>query len=97
HSIDFTNYPVDDYSVFFMRPGQVHQLTLQQGSEGYLIQFNREFYAPKEETVNFVLRKVSNKNYCSLSVENFRKFSSQLSFIFEEYTQKKDRYKEAIK
>src|SRR5690349_18989798 len=49
HSIDFTNYPVDDYSVFFMRPGQVHQLTLKQGSKGYLIQFNREFYTPKEE------------------------------------------------
>ena len=96
HSIDFINYPVSDYSVFFMRPGQVHQLTLKQGSKGYLIQFNREFYAPKEEPVNFVLRKVSYKNYCPLSSEKFRKIFSQLSFIFEEYTQKQDRYKEAI-
>jgi AraC family transcriptional regulator, transcriptional activator of pobA len=96
HSIDFINYPVDDYSVFFMRPGQVHQLTLKQGSKGYLIQFNREFYTPKEEPVNFVLRKVSNKNYCPLSAEKFRKFSSQLSFIFEEFTQKQYRYKESI-
>ena len=97
HSIDFTNYPVDDYSVFFMRPGQVHQLTLKHGSTGYLIQFNREFYTPRNEPVNFVLRKVSNKNYCPVSVEKFRKFSSQLSLIFEEYTQKQERYKEAIK
>lgn len=31
HSIDFTDYPIDNYSVFFMRPGQVHKLTLKQG------------------------------------------------------------------
>lgn len=97
HSIDFTNYPVGDYSVFFMRPGQVHQLTLKQGSKGYLIQFNREFYTPVEEPANFVLRKVSNKNHCPLSAERFRKLLSQLYFIFEEYTEKQDRYKEVIK
>ncbi len=96
HIIDFINYPVDDYSVFFMRPGQIHQLILKQGSKGYLIQFNREFYTPKEGQVNFVLRKVSNKNHCPLSAERFKKIHSQLSFIFEEYTQKKDRYKESI-
>ncbi len=96
HSIDFINYPVNDYSVFFMRPGQVHQLTLKQGSNGYLMQFNREFYTPKEEPVNFVLRKVSYKNYCPLSGEKFSKLLSKLSFIFEEYTQKQDRYKEVI-
>ena len=96
HSIDFINYPVDDYSVFFMRPGQVHQRTLKQGSKGYLLQFNREFYKPKEEPVNFILRKVSNKNHCPLSAERFKKINSQLSFIFEEYTQKQDRYKESI-
>lgn len=97
HSIDFSNYPVEDYSVFFMRPGQVHQLTLKQGSKGYIIQFNREFYTPTEEPVNFVLRKVSNKNHCPLSAERYRKLVSHLDFIFEEYTEKQDRFKEVIK
>lgn len=97
HSIDFTNYPVEDYSVFFMRPGQVHQLTLKQGSKGYLMQFNRDFYTPKEKPVNFVLRKVSNKNHCPFSVEKFSKLLSQLSFILEEYNQKQDHYKDVIK
>ena len=97
HSIDFTSYPVDDYSVFFMRPGQVHQLTLKRGSKGYIIQFNREFYTPIEEPVNFVLRKVSTKNHCPLSAERFRKLRSQLDYIFEEYTEKQDRYKQVIK
>lgn len=97
HSIDFTSYPINDNSVFFMRPGQVHQLTLKQGSKGYLMQFNREFYTPKKEPVNFVLRKVSNKNYCPLSADRFKKLLSQLFFIFEEYTQKQDNYKEVIK
>ncbi|CAH0157290.1 MULTISPECIES: helix-turn-helix domain-containing protein [unclassified Pedobacter] len=97
HHIDFTNYPVNDYSVFFMRPGQVHQLTLKQGCKGYLVQFNHDFYAPKGAPVNFVLRKVSNKNHCPLSVEKFGKLLSQLSLIDEEYSQKQDHYKEVIK
>lgn len=97
HSIDFINYPVGDYSVFFMRPGQVHQLTLKQGSKGFLMQFNRGFYTPQETPVNFVLRKVSHKNHCPLSVEKFNKLLLQLSFILEEYSQKQDHYKDVIK
>lgn len=97
HRIDFTNYPVDNYTVFFMRPGQVHQLTLKQGSKGYLLQFNRDFYTPKEEPINYVLRKVSHKNYCPLSVDSFGRLLTQLAFISEEYTCKRDHYQEVIK
>src|SRR5436190_21077104 len=45
HEIDFTPYTVCDNSVFFMRPGQVHQLVLKAGSTGYLMQFRVEFYS----------------------------------------------------
>ncbi|WP_281991623.1 helix-turn-helix transcriptional regulator [Aquimarina aggregata] len=97
HSIDFTSYPVSDHSIFFMRPGQVHQLTLKKGTTGYLIQFNRDFYAPKEEPTNFVLRKVSHKNYCPLNSKKFKKLLSILSFIYEEYSLKQERYEDVIK
>ena len=97
HIIDFTSYPVNNHSIFFMRPGQVHQLTLKKGSSGYLIQFNRDFYSPKEEPTNFVLRKVSHKNHCPLNAEKFKQLILILSFIYEENTQKQDRYKEIIK
>src|SRR5687767_4289014 len=46
HTIDFTSYDVCDNSIFFMRPGQVHQLTLKGESRGYLMQFNTDFYYP---------------------------------------------------
>ncbi|UOB18924.1 AraC family transcriptional regulator [Abyssalbus ytuae] len=97
HTIDFISYPITDHSVFFLRPGQVHKLNLKKRSTGYLIQFNRNFYIPKEDSSNFVLRKVSYKNYCPLDSAKFKKLLSILAFIFEEYTFKQKRYEDVIK
>lgn len=97
HIIDFTTYTISDYSVFFMRPGQVHQLTLQKESTGYLIEFNSDFYSPRDKEANQVLRKVSNKNYCQLNSDRFKKAFSVLDYIFQEYAEKRERYKEVIK
>ena len=44
HDIDFTSYQVLDKSIFFLRPGQVHQLTLDPVCKGFLIEFSYEFY-----------------------------------------------------
>jgi AraC family transcriptional activator of pobA len=44
HAIDFTAYDITDHTVFFIRPGQVHQLTLKAGSTGYLMAFNINLY-----------------------------------------------------
>ncbi len=97
HEIDFIKYEVNDYSVFFIRPGQVHQLRLEKGSSGFMIQFTPDFYAPRENPASLVLRKVSNKNYCKLSTERFEKILALLHSIFQEFTKKQDRYKEVIK
>jgi AraC family transcriptional activator of pobA len=43
HAIDFTSYKISGYSVFFLRPGQVHQLKLKAGSAGYLMEFTADF------------------------------------------------------
>src|SRR5688500_407832 len=48
HKVDFTPYEVNDHSVFFLRPGQVHELSLEAGTTGYLLQFNPEFYFPND-------------------------------------------------
>lgn len=97
HIIDFTAYPISDYSVFFMRPGQVHQLTLKKESTGYLMGFNTDFYSPSEQEANQVLRKVSHKNYCQLNSDRLKKVFSVLDNIFQEYFEKRERYKEVIK
>ncbi|HLP53038.1 MAG TPA: AraC family transcriptional regulator [Chitinophagales bacterium] len=96
HIIDFISYPINNYSVFFMRPGQVHQLELKKGSTGYLMEFNTEFYAPLETAGKIILRKASNRTYCRLNPVRFKKALSVLDSIFREHAEKQEKYKEAI-
>ena len=97
HVIDFTSYPITDHSIFFMRPGQVHQLELKKNSTGYLMQFDPGFYLPKEISLSHVFRKVSNKNHCSLKADRFDKLRSTLDYIYEEFTTQKENYIDVIK
>jgi len=96
HSIDFVPYTVSDYSIFFMRPGQIHRLMLKNGCRGFLMEFTNDFYTPLEKAARQVLRKVSSKNFCPLDADRFKKLYSTLSGIFEEYSSKQERYLEAI-
>jgi AraC family transcriptional regulator, transcriptional activator of pobA len=97
HEIDFTTYEVCDNSVFFMRPGHVHQLTLKAGSNGYLLQFKPDFYYPGDASSRELLRKASNKNLCQLDEPRFRKLLTTLTAIFQEYTDKHTGYQDVIK
>ncbi|CAN5390514.1 helix-turn-helix transcriptional regulator [soil metagenome] len=97
HEIDFTDYQVHDNSIFFLRPGQVHQLELKAGSSGYLVEFNNEFYHPNDKLSSQRLRSASNKNYCKLEVTRFKKLQDILSYIFQEYTSREENYLDVIK
>lgn len=97
HEIDFAEYEVLDYSVFFLRPGQVHQLQLEANCTGYLMEFNDAFYHPTDKASSQRLRKASNKNYCELEVHRFKKLQAILLQIFEEYTGREDGYLDMIK
>lgn len=97
HEIDFTSYQVRDHSVFFMRPGQVHQLNLKSGSTGYLMQFNKDFYFPYDKDSAHLLRTASNKNLCSLDAKSFDRLLSIVAYIFQEYKNRQERYHELIK
>ena len=97
HEIDFKEYELQDNSIFFLRPGQVHQLVLKAGSVGYLMEFNEEFFRPDSVHSNQRLRKASNKNFCVLEKERFIKVNSILAFILEEYLQKLEGYQDSIK
>lgn len=96
HEIDFSPYRVTDYSVFLLRPGQVHQLYLKAGATGYLMEFNTEFYHPKDLAA-LRLRKASSKNFCQLETKRFEKLDTLLANIFEEYINKQNGYQDAIK
>jgi len=97
HEIDFITYEVVDNSVFFMRPGQVHQLVLKTGSEGYLIQFDPNFYEVQNNTGIQLLRKISNNNLYQLDINKFMKTGKMLSYIFNEFNDKEAGYQESIK
>ncbi len=97
HEIDFIPYEVKDYSIFFMRPGQVHKLVLRANCTGFLLEFDATFYHPNESLSNQRLKKASSKNFCMLEVSRFEKILSVLAYIFNEFTTKQNGYLEVIK
>lgn len=97
HEIDFTPYNVLNNSVFFLRPGQVHQLELKADNTGYLMEFNNEFYHQTDKQSLERLRKASNKNYCQLEVSRFEKLSRILTLMFDEFSEREEGYMEVIK
>ncbi|MEO5777313.1 MAG: AraC family transcriptional regulator [Flavobacterium sp.] len=97
HEIDFTTYEVGDYSLFFMRPGQVHQHTLKAVSTGFLLEFKTDFYNPQDKASNHHLRKASGKNFYQVDADKFKKLFSLLTYVFLEYTEKQKGYQEVIK
>lgn len=53
-----------------MRPGQVHDLTLNSESTGYIMQFRDEFYFTKDKGANQILRTY-RPGYQNLLIINF--------------------------
>jgi AraC family transcriptional regulator, transcriptional activator of pobA len=97
HDIDFNSYKVCDDSIFFMRPGQVHQLNLKAGSSGYLMQFNRDFYSPNDKIAVQRLRRASSKSLCQLDSEKVNSLFAIMNSIFREYTDKQEGFLDVVK
>jgi AraC-like DNA-binding protein len=96
HAIDFIPYKICDHSVFFMRPGQVHALTLKAESRGYLMEFKNDFYFPHDKTSLHTLRKASITNFYQPDTNGFKKILVLLDSIFQEYTNQRERYQEVV-
>ena len=97
HEIDFTEYQIQNNSIFILRPGQVHQLQLKAGSTGFLAEFDTAFYHPKDKLANQRLIKAGNKNFCAFEAERFKKLQDILASIYNEYTLKQEGYIEVVK
>lgn len=97
HEIDFSAYKVSDNTIFLMRPGQVHQLTLKAGSIGWLVQFKSDFFFEQDKLAQQFLRKIGSKNFHQLEPQQFEELESTLTAILSEYTNRKDGYQEVIK
>jgi AraC-like DNA-binding protein len=44
HSIDFNTYSVTPWQIYFMSPGQVHTWEFDAGIDGYIVNFERDFF-----------------------------------------------------
>ncbi|MBC8051905.1 MAG: helix-turn-helix domain-containing protein [Sphingobacteriaceae bacterium] len=97
HDIDFTSYPVQNHSVFFIKPGQVHQLELKAGCSGYLMEFNNEFYHPINKSKIQRLRRASRKNLCQFDSPSFHRLDLIFKYILDEYADKQESYQDSIK
>lgn len=97
HEIDFQSYDVKDFALFFIRPGQVHQLELKAGTTGYLIEFNPQFYYPSDIAAKQLLRKASTKNICQLDSLRMKRILPVLDYILQEFNQKQEGYNDVIK
>lgn len=97
HSIDFIHYPVSDHTIFFVRPGQVHALTLQRGATGFLIQFGKNFYLPSEQPAIQTFRKVSTKSHCVVKSGRFDKMLAIVKNIFQEYDTREHGYQQVMR
>ncbi len=96
HEIDFTPYPVGDNTIFFLRPGQVHQLTLEAGSTGWLLGFKPGLFHARDKDFSQLLRKAGNTNLYQPGARGFKKLAAILTYIFREYTGKQEGYQAII-
>lgn len=97
HTIDFTPCKIKNYSVFFMRPGQVHKLLLKAGSVGYVMQFRKDFYLSYDKESHVLLRRAGSKNFMEFNVAAFKKIFSIMTGIYNESVEKKEKYSDIIK
>jgi len=97
HAIDFIEHTITERSIFIMRPGQVHQLQLKAGSEGYLVEFNKEFRFLSPISGKELLHKATNRNVCKLQEKDFSTLSTTLQGMLEEYREKQEGYENVIK
>ncbi|MEZ4918366.1 MAG: helix-turn-helix transcriptional regulator [Saprospiraceae bacterium] len=54
HRIDFKTYPLSGNAVFFVSPGQVHQLIATSRPKGYVITFSKEFLQQNHISEDFI-------------------------------------------
>lgn len=97
HVIDFKKYQINNNSVFILRPGQVHMLSLKAGSTGYLLQFTAGFYRPIDKVSYQHLRSAGSSNICQLSAGSFKKLLIKLTSVYRESCEKEPGYKEIIR
>lgn len=54
HKIDFNTYKIEKHEVFFVAPGQVHQVIEKEMSKGFVLTFSRDFLVQNYIPLSFI-------------------------------------------
>lgn len=54
HKIDFNTYKLANYQIYFIAPGQVHQVIEEQASDGYAMTFSTQFLVENSIQLSFI-------------------------------------------
>ncbi|CAN5445978.1 helix-turn-helix domain-containing protein [soil metagenome] len=87
HEIDFVSYPVSDRSVFFVRPGQAHRLSLEAACTGYLVEFSADYVRRLNGLPKELLRRASRHSVVHPEPVDFERICGTIgSIIIEQET-----------
>lgn len=95
HRIDFVPYPVENGSVYVLRPGQVHELRLSAGSTGFLLQFSPGFFDEGNRPAAQTLRKLGGYPYVRPS--SFGALLMLVRYLADEIERKQEGYSHMIR
>jgi AraC-like DNA-binding protein len=73
HNIDFRTFPLQNHSIHFVSPGQVHNVIRKEDSNGFVVLFSRDFYSSNQQRLRQFpfLNNNSTEPILNLSKEEF--------------------------
>jgi len=81
HYVDFTQYTVNDYQVYFIRPGQVHNWSLDVNTTGFQLMLSADVMTIFSNLGAFPFFEQSVPSCLSLTQIKFEEFKNQLHEI----------------
>lgn len=97
HEIDFQPLDVQSPCVFLMRPGQVHQLHLHAGCQGYVLEFKPGFYKHGDKLTSAQWRSLQTTPVYRFTPKTFNLIWQTVSTVFDEHKARKEGYMEMVK
>ena len=90
HKIDFNTYELNDHQIYFVSPGQVHQVIEKQSSIGFAMTFSKQFLIENAIHLSFIeslnlFHEYGSSPPLSPDPQKFDKVASYASEIFELY------------
>ncbi len=84
HIIDLIPFTVEPNMVFFMRPGQIHELDLGIESKGFIIEFSADLVANTKENSKLIFNRISQHNTLSLNNTSIKPILQSVESIYSE-------------